>query len=261
MKKIGILFLTVLVVLAMGFVATSEAGNPAPPQNLAVIDGFLEFPLQNYTPYTAPIASVFDHQMITPYDFSEPSIIRAYTGEVGDYQVYPSDPTCVNQQNGQSFVINGNYVGASSCGGIYYLSYNSHPGFDYPVPVGIPVYAAAAGIVTEIQCPSFPSLCTNYGRIRIAHSNGYSSWYMHLSQQVGNFTVGSAISKGQIIGYSGQTSPPNEPVSPHLHFEVRKDNGSFYGLPIDPYGWKGAYGTDSYQVDGKDNICLWKNCQ
>lgn len=225
----------------------------------------LRFPLQynSWTPYTATIASVFDHQMIIPYDFSEPAIVRAYTGEVGDYQGYPSDPTCVNQQSGQPFVINGHYAGATSCGGAYYLSYNSHPGFDYPVPLETPVYASASGTIDgnengSFDCPS-RRFCAGYGRIGVRHSSGYSTWYLHLSKQVGGLQKGSNVSKGQLIGYSGQTSPV--PVALHLHFEVRKNNGTFYGLPVDPYGWKGEWNTDPYRVDGKDNVCLWETCQ
>jgi len=223
----------------------------------------LGFPLSynSWTPYTASIVSVFDHQMDTPYDFNEDSEIVAYTDEVGDYSPHPNDYTCINQQSGQPFTINGHYVGYSGCGSTYYLSYNSHPGYDYPVPTGTSVYASASGTITEIQCPAYPGSCTDYGRIRISHSSGYSTWYMHLSQQVGNLIVGSTVSKGQRIGYSGQTSPVS--VGPHLHFEVRKNDGSHggYGQPVDPYGWQGEYGTDPMQISGHDNVCLWDSCQ
>src|SRR3989344_1874396 len=100
---------------------------PYRPKLVITYDGAnLQFPLQysnpNWTPYTAPITSVFDHQMVTPYDFNEPAIVRAYTGEIADYLGYPSDPKCVSQTSQQPFIVNGNYVGATGCGGVYYLS-------------------------------------------------------------------------------------------------------------------------------------------
>lgn len=225
----------------------------------------LRFPLQynNWTPYTALIASVFDHQMVTPYSTTEPMSVVAYTGEKGNYIQY-GNTGCVSQTSQQPFIVNGNYVGATSCGGVYYLSYNNHPGFDYPVAVETSVFATANGIIDgnsdgTFDCPSNGSPCTGYGRIGIRHPNGYSSWYLHFSKQVGGLQKGSSVNKGQLIGYSGQTSPVY--VGPHLHFEVRKNNATFYGLPVDPYGWKGEWSTDPYRVDGKDNVCLWETCQ
>jgi len=228
------------------------------PKLIITYDGAnLGFPLEGYTPYTVPISSVFDHSMITPY--ATDSVVVAYTGEKGDNIKYGSTD-CINQSNGQPFIINGNYTGASSCGGIYYLSYDGHPGFDYVVSTGTPVYATASGTITEIQCPSYPGLCTGFGRIYIDHGNGYSTQYWHLSKQVGSLIVGSNIQKGELIGYSGNTSP-FQPMGSHLHFEVHKDNGSSNGLPVDPYGWKGVWGMDPYPINNKDNVCLWDNCQ
>ena len=79
----------------------------------------------------------------------------------------------------------------------------------------------------------------------------------------GSLVVGSTVNKGSLIAYSGQTAPSGISVGQHLHFEVRKNDGSNngYGRPVDPYGWKGGWGTDPFPIDGKDNVCLWENCQ
>ena len=222
------------------------------PRLVVTYDGAnFAFPLAGYTPYTARISSVFDHSV------NVKDLVVAYTGETGDYLEY-GDTGCINQESGQPFSINGNYVGASSCGGETYLSYDGHPAFDYPVNIGTKVYAAASGVITKIECPAFPGSCTNYGLISIKHDSGYITWYAHLSKQSGSLVVGSYVNKGDLIGYSGDTSPDN--IGPHLHFEVRKESGSS-SFPVDPYGWLGEAGADPLQVDGKDNVCLWENCQ
>lgn len=67
---------------------------------------FLSFPMQGYTPSTASISSVFDHSMTTPY--SKNKKVIAYTGQTGDRN---PDWLCYAQQNGQPFIVNGNYTG------------------------------------------------------------------------------------------------------------------------------------------------------
>jgi murein DD-endopeptidase MepM/ murein hydrolase activator NlpD len=194
--------------------------------------------------------------MSSPYDTD--GAVVTYNGEMGNYDGYvgnPSDSTCISNENHTDFSINGQYVGASSCGLKEYLTYDGHPGCDYPVPFETPVYAAASGTIKEIQCPTNGSACTDYGRIRIDHGNGYTSWYLHLSSQVGGLAVTDTVEKGDLIGYSGDTIPSPYNVGYHLHFEVRKEDGSTYGIPVDPYGWTGG-GSDPYTAF--PNTRLWE---
>lgn len=110
-----------------------------------------------------------------------------------------------------------------------------HDGWDLPAPVGTPVYAVKAGIVSYAK------------DARIAPDKGASGWamgggkvvnidigsqlhtqYAHLS----NFVVkeGQTVAKGQLIGYVGKTGGRNsdgsfggagaEFVGSHLHFGV-----------------------------------------
>ena len=54
--------------------------------------------------------------------------------------------------------------------------------------------------------------------------------YMHMASP-GLKGAGSRVSKGEIVGYVGNTTSPNEYVGFHLHFEVYETNnlGTAYG--------------------------------
>jgi murein DD-endopeptidase MepM/ murein hydrolase activator NlpD len=240
------------------FYSSDFSVNPSLRPKLTVIASTgisLSFPLRSYTPDNAPISSVFDHSMAEA--FSTNGIVVAYTGETGNYQGYPGDSTCINRDGGP-FTVNGNYVGASSCGGKYYLSYDGHPGIDYPVPLGTPVYSTADGTITLSECPkkstglSCTGRGTGYGKLVIDHGSGYQTAYNHLSYMADTVNVGSWYPRGTLVGYSGQTSPVS--VGPHLHLSILKD-----GTYIDPYGWTGT-GTDPYVTlhPGTQNIRLWE---
>lgn len=95
-----------------------------------------------------------------------------------------------------------------------------HNGIDIPAPIGTPVYACADGYVITAQSNYYN--CGN--AILISHGNGATSMYYHLS----GFAVsaGQNVSKGQLIGYSGNTGFS---TGPHLHWGLRV-NGSY----VDP---------------------------
>ena len=205
---------------------------------------FLSFPLSEYHAYNAPIGSVFDHTMDIPY--GKDTRVVAYTGEVGNFikSICPFCDGCYNTINGRSFVVNGNYTGIVNCGVSKFLCYDGHPGFDYPVPAGTPVYAAAEGIASFPD--SYPGIMDAqfFNAIEIDHHNGYKTYYVHLSEQL--IAPGQRVSRGQLIGSSGNVGSPG---FYHLHFEVQ-----YQGVPVDPYGWKGD-GSDPYQR--AVNVELW----
>jgi len=206
----------------------------------------LSSPLKNYNPYNAPISAVFDHSSDGPYGTKD-GLVIAYTGEIGDSQNAGSGCDCYNSINNQIFRINGNYTGARSCGSKYYLCYDEHPGFDYPVQNKTPIYAAAKGIAHIPN--SFPGVTNaqTFNTIEIDHQNGYKTYYLHLSSQ--NVSEGQTIDDlNNPIGYSGDVGSPG---AYHLHFEVQKE-----GIPVDPYGWQ-SQDSDPYQRD--KNINLWKS--
>ena len=97
------------------------------------------------------------------------------------------------------------------------------------VPNGIPVLAAADGIVSK-------SSWTGTGdRIRIDHSDGWATGYMHLRDR--RVQVGDSVTAGQPIatisnspwcrGCAPAAPPPAAPPNiglNHLHFELYKDS-------------------------------------
>lgn len=96
-----------------------------------------------------------------------------------------------------------------------YPNYKSgayHGGIDFPCPSGTPVYAADSGYVSLAK-----HLTYSYGNyIMINHGNGLSTLYAHNSSLA--VSEGEAVSKGQLIAYSGSTGNSS---GPHCHFEVR----------------------------------------
>ena len=95
-----------------------------------------------------------------------------------------------------------------------------HRGIDIGAEYGQPVYATADGVVEAAN------LDGGYGRrILIDHSHGIETLYAHLSSMA--VETGEAISRGQIIGYVGQSG---RSTGPHLHYEVH-----VHGTPVNPY--------------------------
>lgn len=201
---------------------------------------YLQFPLANYTAYNAPISSVFDHSMTTSY--AKDGIVVAYTGEKGvKSSGYACD--CYKNSSGQPFNVDNRYKGAGSCGGTFYLCYDGHPAYDYPVSSGTEVRAAAGGVVITA---TWDNCLGNY--VKIDHQNGYHTLYAHLS----SLSVGANqnIGMGYPIGKSGKTGSCSSGA--HLHFEVRKNVSGVY-VPVDPYGWKGGT-TDPYTKAVNSNL-------
>jgi murein DD-endopeptidase MepM/ murein hydrolase activator NlpD len=97
----------------------------------------------------------------------------------------------------------------------------AHLGIDYAAPVGTPVWASAGGRVVEAG-PKHGSGNT----VVIAHSNGLSTRYYHLSKFARGLHAGQQVKQKDVIGYVGTTGLS---TGPHLHFSVTK-NGAF----VDP---------------------------
>ena len=95
----------------------------------------------------------------------------------------------------------------------------NHPGIDYAVREGTPVYATADGEVKEI---GYDSVFGNY--IRLKHGKHYETFYGHLSKIVKE--QGDSVKIQDIIGFSGSTG---KSTAPHLHFEI-----SYKGIKMDP---------------------------
>ncbi|MCX6981422.1 MAG: peptidoglycan DD-metalloendopeptidase family protein, partial [Verrucomicrobia bacterium] len=205
----------------------------------------LSCPIPNRTAYTAAINSVFDHSMSSPYTANQ--IVTTYTGESGI--VWDGTPPVVvngvnlysyKKPDGSAFVVNGNYTGAGMPAS---LNYDGHSGIDFRTTDQaangqINVLAAAAGTAHWIVGSAFNT-------IYIDHGNGYTTYYLHLSQRI--VGDGASVASGQVIGVSGEAGAPGQP---HLHFEVRLNS-----VEVDPYGWEGT-GPDPYTRAA--NVRLWE---
>ncbi|MBZ7970451.1 M23 family metallopeptidase [Campylobacter sp. RM3125] len=88
-----------------------------------------------------------------------------------------------------------------------------HPGIDLRAEVGTPVYATANGVV------EFAGYSDNgYGyNVILLHNFGFKTVFAHMTRR-DVVKAGQFVSKGQLIGYSGNTGLS---TGPHLHYEVR----------------------------------------
>jgi murein DD-endopeptidase MepM/ murein hydrolase activator NlpD len=93
-----------------------------------------------------------------------------------------------------------------------------HLGIDYAAPKGTPVSSVGYGtVVRACYSGGFGNL------IVIKHSNGYETYYGHLSKYAKGVKRGTKVNQGQIIGYVGMTGLA---TGPHLDFRI-KLNGKF----------------------------------
>ncbi len=95
-------------------------------------------------------------------------------------------------------------------------TYRPHLGTDYDAPTGTPVQAVAGGRVV------YSGWSGGAGNlVRIRHSGGYETYYMHLSRRL--VRAGQRVEQGQRIGQVGATGLA---TGPHLDFRIRR-NGRF----------------------------------
>lgn len=91
-----------------------------------------------------------------------------------------------------------------------------HYGVDYGAPVGTPVHVTGDGVVT------FVGRNGGAGKmVRVRHTNGFETAYLHLSRYGQGIRSGTRVSQGQVIGYVGSTGLSS---GPHLDYRV-KHNG------------------------------------
>jgi Peptidase family M23 len=127
------------------------------------------------------------------------------------------------------------------CGG---LSGDGHKGTDIAIrdlaamAVGVEVRAAAAGVVDALRDGMADVSVGETGRqavegqecgngIRLAHGDGWTTWYCHLRRGSLMVEKGDRVAAGQplgLVGLSGDTS------FPHLHFDLRHGDEA-----IDPF--------------------------
>lgn len=99
--------------------------------------------------------------------------------------------------------------------------------YDWPMPVGTPVYAARSGVVAAAKSDSNRGGATenfkddgNYVIIR--HQDNTYANYLHFKQGGVFVRVGQSVKAGDKIGESGNTGWTTEP---HLHFHIADKDG------------------------------------
>jgi len=88
-----------------------------------------------------------------------------------------------------------------------------HRGIDFAISEGEKIFAPADGVVLE---SSFETKLGNY--LLVKHDEEFSTFYAHFKSA--SVKVGDKISKGQVIGITGNTGTYS--TGPHLHYEVIK---------------------------------------
>ena len=102
----------------------------------------------------------------------------------------------------------------------FYKVKKLHEGVDFSTPTGTDVFATGDGVVETVEKSYY-----GYGNtVIINHGFGYRTVYSHLSA----FKVkqGEKVKRGQLIAKTGNSG---KSTSPHLHYEVRKNN-----VPVNP---------------------------
>jgi murein DD-endopeptidase MepM/ murein hydrolase activator NlpD len=91
--------------------------------------------------------------------------------------------------------------------------HRAHTGVDFGAPTGTRVKATGDATV------AFAGRRGGYGNLLILkHSNGFETYYAHLSAFASGVRVGRSVSQGQVVAYVGTTGAS---TGPHLHYEVR----------------------------------------
>lgn len=171
---------------------------------------------------------------------------RARSGDSdgGDDTIIDTAPPNIRQPNPCEFVYSMEFplLGA----GEYWAGFGAprdggnraHMGIDIMAPQLTPVVAVSDGVISRVEIES--GTAGNY--IAIDHTDGWSSWYMHLNNDsygtddglgIGirpGLAVGDEVTAGELIGWVGDSG--NAETSPHhLHFELHMPDGE----PIDGY--------------------------
>jgi len=106
-----------------------------------------------------------------------------------------------------------------------------HKGTDFAAPTGTPIFASGEAVV-EFAGPKGP----NGNFVKLRHTNGWESLYLHMSAFAPGVVAGAHVAQGQRIGAVGTTG---RSTGPHLHYEIHVG-----GEPVNPMSVK----TDERQA-------------
>ena len=124
----------------------------------------------------------------------------------------------------------------------YGRTYNGHNGTDYYLwphqfnmmdNEEVAIVAAAPGTIIEKDDGNYDRRCSwggfQWNAVYILHDDGSTAWYGHMkTNSLTEKWVGDTVERGEYLGMVGSSG---NSMSPHLHFEVRDENG----VVVDPY--------------------------
>jgi murein DD-endopeptidase MepM/ murein hydrolase activator NlpD len=110
-----------------------------------------------------------------------------------------------------------------SQGNLELTSHRGRHAWDFPMPIGTPVLAVAAGRVIEVYEETWrntqgePPVSDRANYVKIDHGGGLVSVYAHLDFHGAVVEAGQYVVRGQVIGLSCDTGIS---TGPHLHYEI-----------------------------------------
>jgi murein DD-endopeptidase MepM/ murein hydrolase activator NlpD len=201
-----------------------------------------------------------------PSPTSIPLFQKPFSGNFSNTNVFDHEfPGFFTDQNGYVLTWQGKKLRVGSPGA--YI--DGHSGYDWLMPNGTPLLAAADGVVEwageeqPFKCPTLGGRIVSGLSVVITHTapdgSRFQSIYAHLDRI--DVSQGQRVYSGQVIGLSGNTGCSTHP---HLHFGVHRltDTNNGQSTPIDPYGWS-SNGVDPWSVhpNGAVSIYLWREGQ
>jgi murein DD-endopeptidase MepM/ murein hydrolase activator NlpD len=139
--------------------------------------------------------------------------------------------------SGSCLPIRGGYSIAAGFGQVGPWS-RYHTGLDFSSPVGTPLHASAAGVVTNAGIGSASGWAGNY--VAIKHADGTHTLLAHMSNV--SVRVGQTVSACENVGAVGMTG---RTFGAHVHFEVYPagvEPGDIYSA-VNPVPWLKAHGV------------------
>lgn len=173
----------------------------------------------------------------------------AFEKELNDYESqlkYILDPSSLPNGGVLSWPLDYIFItqqfGKTEAGKRLYAN-GTHNGVDFRAAIGTPIKAMANGEIIGIGDTDITCSGASFGKfVFIKYNNGLSSTYGHLS--LIKVYKGQKISKGEVVGYSGNTGYS---TGPHLHVSVYASDavkmesrpsqacaGRIYTMPISP---------------------------
>ncbi len=101
-----------------------------------------------------------------------------------------------------------------------------HFGVDFAAPCGTPIHTIGDGVVYSVDGP----FGAGPHNVVINHEDGYFSLYGHMFRP-STLKVGQRVSRGDVLGVSGDPTTQNCDQSSHLHLEIRRAGMS---VAVDP---------------------------